>query len=148
MTSAYIYSAFGELRGTDAPETRYLYTGQQYDATTQLYSLRARVYNPTEGRFLSRDTWAYNDMINTVNRMFFYVSGILVGELPNLQKSYFAFELLESSIINLIAFSQSTGVSGSSRNIIAASALNKLALISRAVVPYLVDTETDIVDRR
>jgi RHS repeat-associated protein len=34
----------------------YRYTGQQFDAPTGLYSLRARYYNPALGRFLSRDT--------------------------------------------------------------------------------------------
>ena len=33
----------------------YRYTGQQFDALTGLYSLRARYYDPALGRFLSRD---------------------------------------------------------------------------------------------
>lgn len=59
-SQAFEYSAFGDLLSTDTPDTRYLYTGQQYDAATDLYSLRARYYDPGVGRFLSRDTWAYN----------------------------------------------------------------------------------------
>ncbi|MFN8531666.1 MAG: RHS repeat-associated core domain-containing protein [Anaerolineae bacterium] len=39
------------------PATNYLFAGQQYDAATGLYSMRARYYDPTTGRFLSRDTW-------------------------------------------------------------------------------------------
>jgi RHS repeat-associated protein len=35
----------------------YNHAGQQFDTTSGLYSLRARYYNPSEGRFLSRDTW-------------------------------------------------------------------------------------------
>lgn len=42
------------------PNTNYLYTGQQYDSATDLYSLRARYYDPSDGRFLKRDTWAFN----------------------------------------------------------------------------------------
>jgi RHS repeat-associated protein len=38
-------------------ETAYLYTGQQYDAATAMYSLRARYYAPGAGRFVSRDVW-------------------------------------------------------------------------------------------
>ena len=61
ITASYTYTAFGDvLTQTGTPNTDYLYTGQQYDSTTDLYSLRARYYNPTDGRFLSRDTWAYN----------------------------------------------------------------------------------------
>jgi RHS repeat-associated protein len=40
--------------------TKYLYTGQQFDAETGQYSLRARYYQPTIGRFTGRDAWAIN----------------------------------------------------------------------------------------
>lgn len=54
----YTYDAFGALRsGPTTPPTAYLYTGQQFDAHTGLYSLRARFYQPDRGRFLSRDTY-------------------------------------------------------------------------------------------
>ena len=56
VTDTYDYTAFGELfasSGTTA--NAYLYTGQQFDAPTGLYSLRARYYDPSSGRFLSRD---------------------------------------------------------------------------------------------
>jgi large repetitive protein len=45
ITSSYDYSAFGETLSTTA-ETAYLYTGQQYDGATAMYSLRARYYAP------------------------------------------------------------------------------------------------------
>ena len=38
----------------------YLYTGQQLDELIGLYNLRARNYDPTLGRFLSRDVAAIN----------------------------------------------------------------------------------------
>lgn len=63
VTSEYRYDAFGNLDETIDPisiESTYLYTGQQFDPYTELYNLRARTYNPSNGRFLSRDTWAYN----------------------------------------------------------------------------------------
>jgi RHS repeat-associated protein len=56
ITSSYDYSAFGETLSTNA-ETAYLYAGQQYDAATEMYSLRARYYAPGAGRFVSRDVW-------------------------------------------------------------------------------------------
>jgi len=53
----YTYDAFGNLiSGQSNPATNYLYTGQRFDALTTLYSLRTRYYNPTDGRFGSRDT--------------------------------------------------------------------------------------------
>ncbi|NJL54040.1 RHS repeat-associated core domain-containing protein [bacterium] len=52
------YDAFGVLQhSAAAPGTTYRYTGQQYDAATGLYSLRARYYQPADGRFLTRDTY-------------------------------------------------------------------------------------------
>jgi RHS repeat-associated protein len=57
ITSSYDYSAFGELTDSPSVETKYLYTGQQYDAATAMYSLRARYYAPGAGRFVSRDVW-------------------------------------------------------------------------------------------
>lgn len=56
ISESYNYTAFGSLlNGPTNPATSYLYTGQQFDSLTQLYDLRARYYNSTEGRFLSRD---------------------------------------------------------------------------------------------
>ena len=53
----YTYEAFGNLiSGQSNPAASYLYTGQQFDALISLYSLRARYFNPKDGRFLSRDT--------------------------------------------------------------------------------------------
>jgi len=41
-----------------------LYTGREYDSETWLYYLRARYYNPTTGRFISRDPIGIRDDIN------------------------------------------------------------------------------------
>ena len=56
ITDTYAYTAFGEtLSHSGASDNPYRYTGQQFDALTGLYSLRARYYDPALGRFLSRD---------------------------------------------------------------------------------------------
>ena len=61
ITENYRYDAFGNLQGfSGTPSTKYLYTGQQFDSLTSLYDLRARYYNPQQGRFLSRDIWPVN----------------------------------------------------------------------------------------
>ncbi len=61
VTDTYSYTAFGELfNQTGSTANSYLYTGQQFDALTGLYDLRARYYNPALGRFLSQDTYPYN----------------------------------------------------------------------------------------
>jgi len=59
LTDTYRYDAYGTLLArTGSTADSFLYTGQQYDAATGLYDLRARYYRPTTGRFLSRDTLA------------------------------------------------------------------------------------------
>ncbi len=61
VTDSYAYTAFGELYAqTGTTANNYLYTGQQFDSATGLYSLRARYYHPSLGRFFSRDTFAIN----------------------------------------------------------------------------------------
>jgi RHS repeat-associated protein len=61
ITDSYVYSVFGELEDhTGATVNPYLYTGQQFDAETGLYSLRARYYAPDLGRFLTPDTFPFD----------------------------------------------------------------------------------------
>jgi RHS repeat-associated protein len=57
ITDRYSYEAFGKLQSRQGTTTNsYQYAGQQLDALTGLYSLRARYYSPADGRFLSRDS--------------------------------------------------------------------------------------------
>jgi RHS repeat-associated protein len=59
VTDSYSYDAFGNLLTSQGTTVNpYRYTGQQFDSLTGLYDLRARYYDPTSGRFLSRDTAA------------------------------------------------------------------------------------------
>ena len=56
-TDRYSYDAFGAVQNrTGTTANNYQYTGQQYDVLSGLYDLRARYYNPSDGRFLSQDT--------------------------------------------------------------------------------------------
>jgi RHS repeat-associated protein len=56
ITARYQYDAFGGLR-SDGSAPVYGYTGQRFDAESALYYLRARFYNPADGRLLSPDTY-------------------------------------------------------------------------------------------
>jgi len=57
-TDSYDYEAFGELLAQSGnTENNYLYTGEQIDPNTGNYYLRARYYNPANGRFLSMDSF-------------------------------------------------------------------------------------------
>ena len=97
ITDTYTYTAFGEMYAqTGATENSYLYTGQQFDDLTGLYSLRARYYDPGLGRFLSQDTagvlygnpvelnryvYTANDPVNHLDP-----SGLLAGEVGEIYK--------------------------------------------------------------
>jgi RHS repeat-associated protein len=61
ITDRYTYDAFGNLlSSTGSTINSYRYTGQQFDSLTGLYDLRARSYDPANGRFTSRDTASIN----------------------------------------------------------------------------------------
>ena len=56
VTDTYEYDAFGNaLQTSGSTPNNYLYRGEQYDSDLGLYYLRARYYNPSTGRFMSRD---------------------------------------------------------------------------------------------
>lgn len=59
VSSRYNYDAYGLTLGTSTstPETSLLYCGEQYDSTLEMYNLRARYYNPSNGRFNAMDTF-------------------------------------------------------------------------------------------
>nr|WP_246579350.1 RHS repeat-associated core domain-containing protein [Alkaliphilus flagellatus] len=58
IENAYTYDAFGNvLTKQENIHNRITYTGQQYDAITQQYYLRARYYNPIIGRFTQEDVY-------------------------------------------------------------------------------------------
>ena len=56
ITDTYDYDAFGnKINSTGSTPNNYLYRGEAFDSDLGLYYLRARYYNPTTGRFMSRD---------------------------------------------------------------------------------------------
>jgi len=58
VANAFTFDAFGNLIASNAaPQTVYLYTGQQFDPDLGFYYLRTRMDNPGTGRFLTRDSW-------------------------------------------------------------------------------------------
>ena len=54
----YSYDAYGSLLEKEGgTENEFLYTGEQYNANTGLYYLRARYMNPSAGTFISMDSY-------------------------------------------------------------------------------------------
>ncbi|MBO5420160.1 MAG: hypothetical protein J6A22_08780, partial [Bacteroidales bacterium] len=61
VTDYYAYDASGNLlKKSGGTENDFLYTGEQYNATTGLYYLRARYMNPSTGTFISMDSYQGN----------------------------------------------------------------------------------------
>ncbi|AFY56856.1 RHS repeat-associated core domain protein [Rivularia sp. PCC 7116] len=56
IANAYIYNPYGSIsKQTEIVRNSYKYTGEQFDPELQNYYLRARYYDPSTGRFTSRD---------------------------------------------------------------------------------------------
>ncbi len=61
VKSTYSYSAYGELRSQSGNvDNSYLYCGENYDAETGLYYLRARYMDPSTGTFTGSDSYSGN----------------------------------------------------------------------------------------
>jgi len=59
VTKTYTYDAFGVEKNIDSSDTNaFRYCGEYYDTETGTIYLRARYYNPSIGRFISRDSYA------------------------------------------------------------------------------------------
>ncbi len=59
ITDSIDYDAFGvEIRRSGTAEIEHLYRGERFDANVGFYDLRARLYDPANGRFLTQDDFA------------------------------------------------------------------------------------------
>jgi len=82
VTDTYDYDAFGnKINSTGTTPNGYLYRGEQFDADLGLYYLRARYYNPTTGRFMSRDPEDGHISIPVTLHKYLYASGNPVNRL-------------------------------------------------------------------
>ncbi len=66
IVDSFSYDGYGMMLGgnptaASPAATNLLYTGEQYDANLQQYYLRARYYNPSNGRFNRMDDYAGNN---------------------------------------------------------------------------------------
>ncbi|BAY62588.1 YD repeat protein [Calothrix brevissima NIES-22] len=58
VTDRYVYDAFGRLIGQQGnTDNEFRFTGEQFDKNSNLYYLRARYYDPENGRFISKDSF-------------------------------------------------------------------------------------------
>jgi RHS repeat-associated protein len=85
MTDSYAFDAYGGLAasaGTTA--NSYLFTGEQRDAETGNYYLRARYYSPEAGGFVSKDDWRGNSQQPlSLNRYLYAAANPVTNGDPN-----------------------------------------------------------------
>ncbi len=96
-SSRYNYDAYGVTLATStsgAPATDLLYCGEQYDSTLGMYNLRARFYDPDEGRFWTIDTFGgyHEDPLSL--HSYLYCNGDSVNNLDASGHEGLAIELL------------------------------------------------------
>ncbi|MFM6255773.1 MAG: RHS repeat domain-containing protein, partial [Dolichospermum sp.] len=74
VVNHFVYDSFGQVISESNPaiDTRYLFTGREFDQEIGLYYYRARYYDATNGRFISLDP--INIGSGTVN-LYSYVGG-------------------------------------------------------------------------
>jgi RHS repeat-associated protein len=99
VTDTYAYTAFGEtLSHNGASVNPYLYTGQQFDAASGLYYLRARYYDPALGRFLSRDVYPYAlDNLLELNRYLYGLDNPVNALDPTGRQAFVEYSELNES---------------------------------------------------
>jgi RHS repeat-associated protein len=110
ITERSVYDAVGTLRHAQTqPQTGYLYTGQQFEAATGLYSLRARYDQPGVGRFLSRDTWPV-DLENPIEyHRYGYVANNPVNGFDPSGFALVDFTKVQSQVVARISTVAATG---------------------------------------
>ena len=64
--------AFGTDLGTSFPDLPFRFAGERHDDVAGLYHLRARVYDPATGRFLTRDPLALDEVRPETTNPFIY----------------------------------------------------------------------------
>lgn len=95
QVASYEYDAFGNLlHESSSVPNNYLFTGEQYDRDLSLYFLRARYYNPENGRFHTSDPFEGFRNDPTSLHKYLYAHGNPVSYTdPSGRNSSFAFGL-------------------------------------------------------
>jgi RHS repeat-associated protein len=101
VTDTYDYDAFGnKVNSTGTTPNNYLYRGEQYDPDLSLYYLRARYYNPSTGRFMSRDPYDGSTILPVTLHKYLYASGNPVNRIdPRGRADLFEYAIESSAAV-------------------------------------------------
>ena len=85
VVKSYTYDAFGVEKNIDDTDTNaFRYCGEYFDTETSTIYLRARYYNPSIGRFISRDSFAgKNEDPLSLNRYTYCHNNPVIGVDPS-----------------------------------------------------------------
>ncbi len=75
VTLTQSYTPYGEvLESVGTASTVYAFTGEDYDSLTGLVYLRARYYDSTDGRFVSKDIWPIKELLPQTVSLWVYTA--------------------------------------------------------------------------
>ena len=103
-------SALGLRAGCVGNRVRSFCSGEQYDSDLGLYYLRARYYNPTTGRFLSRDPEDGDAFDPTTLHKYLYASGDPVNGMDPRGREVYIEYRYNLAIIKYGTYAALTGV--------------------------------------
>jgi RHS repeat-associated protein len=100
VTDSYEYDAFGnKINSTGTTPNNYFYRGEQFDSDLGLYYLRARYYNPSTGRFMSRDPLSGLEWDPKTLHKYLYVGSDPVNYVDPRGRDLFEYEIESSAAI-------------------------------------------------
>ncbi|HYF93422.1 MAG TPA: RHS repeat-associated core domain-containing protein [Symbiobacteriaceae bacterium] len=74
FTNSYEYDEFGKVTAsTEAIKNDWKFTGALYDSAASLYHLGARYYSPSDGRFITQDSWKGSPWQPWTQNLYVYV---------------------------------------------------------------------------
>ncbi len=74
LENTYNYGDFGNVTSqTGSVKNEWKYTGQVHDSVPDLYWLSSRAYKPSDGRFLTQDSWKGSPWVPWTQNLYVYV---------------------------------------------------------------------------
>jgi len=113
VSESYNYDAYGNLITGDGSENPYLFAGEQRDVETGLDYLRARYYDSTLGRFISRDAYqgSLNDPMSQHKYQYAHANPV-VNTDPSGYATFTQIAAASAFLTTLAGLSYTTGAAG------------------------------------